>query len=67
MKVGGASIPKAMAVWDADGTTLIYGEARYSVHDLAQEITTTPPEARRAFHDELCFGFADVPEFPLAP
>ena len=50
---------------DADGKNLTYGDIRYSISDLADEISMAFREAKRIFYDELCFGLPDVPIFPL--
>ena len=65
MHIGGAFIPEALVVWDADGKNLTYGDLRYGISDLADEISLALREAKRIFYDHLCLGLPDVPTFPL--
>ncbi|KIW09655.1 hypothetical protein PV08_12093 [Exophiala spinifera] len=65
MRVGGAAIPEALVVWDADGQNLTYGDTRYGITDLATEMSLALQEMKRIFHEELCLGLPDVPTFPL--
>ncbi|KAK4934261.1 hypothetical protein LTR10_024414 [Elasticomyces elasticus] len=65
MRVGGATIPEALVVWDADGKNLTYGDTRYSISDLATELSVALQEMKRNLHEELCLGLSDIPTFPL--
>ena len=65
MKVASSMVPPAPIMWDDDGQTLTFRDIRYSIPDLAEEISFCLGEAQRIFREELCLGFDDIPTYPL--
>ena len=65
MHVGASTVPPAIIVWDHDGQNLTYGDLRYGIPDLSQEMVFCLREAQEIFQTELCLGFTDIPTYPI--
>lgn len=66
MKVASSTVPPALTIWDEDGRVLTYGTVRYGWQDLADEMSFSFRAAQDLLHQELCFGFTDVPTYPMS-
>lgn len=65
MRVGASTVPPALIVWDDDGQTLTYGDVRYGISDLSQEIVFCLQAAQEIFQNELCLGFPEIPRYEI--
>ena len=65
MKVASSTVPPAPIIWDDDGQTLTFRDVRYSIPNLAEEISFCLRQAQQVFQEELCLGFNDIPTYPI--